>query len=72
MYEAKRAGKSQIKIFDPAMRLSATRHLEYRSELGLAIERGQMRLMFQPMIDLVTGRRRGRRGAAALGAPRAR
>ena len=55
MYEAKRAGKSQIKIFDPAMRLTATRHLEFRSELGLAIEKGQMRLMFQPMIDLTNG-----------------
>ncbi len=55
MYEAKRAGKSQIKIFDPAMRLSATRHLEFRSELGLAIERGQMRLVFQPIVDLGTG-----------------
>ena len=55
MYEAKRAGKSQIKIFDPAMRLPATRHLEFRTELSLAIERGQMRLMFQPMIDLDTG-----------------
>ena len=55
MYEAKRAGKSQIKIFDPAMRLTATRHLEFRSELGLAIEREQMRVMFQPMIDLTNG-----------------
>ena len=63
MYEAKRAGKSQIKIFDPTMRLSATRHLEFRTELGLAIERDQMRLMFQPMIDLVTG---GVVGAEAL------
>jgi predicted signal transduction protein with EAL and GGDEF domain len=52
MYEAKRAGKSQIKIFDPAMRLSATRHLEFRSELGSAIERDQLRLVFQPMVDL--------------------
>ena len=52
MYEAKRAGKSQIKIFDPAMRLTATRHLEFRSELGSAIERDQLRLVFQPMVDL--------------------
>ena len=37
MYEAKRAGKGQIKIFDPAMRLGATTHLEYRSELGLGV-----------------------------------
>jgi diguanylate cyclase (GGDEF)-like protein/PAS domain S-box-containing protein len=55
MYEAKRAGKSQIKIFDPAMRLTATRHLEFRTELGVAIERNQLRLMFQPMISLTTG-----------------
>jgi len=52
MYEAKRAGKSQIKIFDPAMRLSATRHLEFRGDLGSAIERDQLRLVFQPMVDL--------------------
>lgn len=52
MYEAKRAGKSQIKIFDPAMRLTATRHLEFRSDLGSAIEREQLRLVFQPMVDL--------------------
>jgi diguanylate cyclase (GGDEF)-like protein/PAS domain S-box-containing protein len=52
MYEAKRAGKSQIKIFDPAMRLTASRHLEFRSDLGSAIEREQLRLVFQPMIDL--------------------
>lgn len=56
MYEAKRAGKSQIKIFDPAMRLTATRHLEFRSDLGSAIEHDQLRLVFQPMVDLRTQR----------------
>jgi diguanylate cyclase (GGDEF)-like protein/PAS domain S-box-containing protein len=55
MYEAKRAGKSQIKIFDPAMRLTATRHLEFRGELGVAVERDQMRLMFQPIVSLASG-----------------
>jgi diguanylate cyclase (GGDEF)-like protein/PAS domain S-box-containing protein len=54
MYEAKRAGKSQIKIFDPAMRLSASRHLEFRSDLSNAVEREQLRLVFQPMVDLRT------------------
>lgn len=56
MYEAKRAGKSQIKIFDPAMRLSASRHLEFRSDLSDAIDRHQLRLVYQPMVDLRTGR----------------
>ncbi len=55
MYEAKRAGKGQIKIFDPAMRLSATKHLEFRSELGNAIEQGQLRLVFQPQVNLRSG-----------------
>jgi diguanylate cyclase (GGDEF)-like protein/PAS domain S-box-containing protein len=55
MYEAKRAGKGRIKIFDPAMRLMATRHLEYRSDLGAALDEGHLRLVFQPVIDLRTG-----------------
>ncbi len=56
MYEAKRAGKSQIKIFDPTMRLSASRHLEFRGDLASAIERGELRLLYQPMVDLQTHR----------------
>jgi len=55
MYEAKRAGKGQIRIFDPAMRLVATKHLEYRSDLGEALDRGQMRLVYMPFVDLRSG-----------------
>ena len=56
MYEAKRAGKSRIKIFDPTMRLTASRHLEFRNDLSHAVERGQLRLVYQPMVDLQTHR----------------
>ncbi len=59
MYEAKRAGKGQIKIFDPAMRLGASTQLEYRNLLGSALENDQLRLVFQPQIDLRTGEVRG-------------
>ncbi len=55
MYEAKRAGKGQIKIFDPAMRLGATTHLEDRSALATALDNDEMRLVYQPLVDLVTG-----------------
>ncbi|MEP4650859.1 MAG: EAL domain-containing protein, partial [Ilumatobacter sp.] len=55
MYEAKRAGKGQIKIFDPAMRLGATTQLDYRSELSTALENRQLRLVYQPLVDLRTG-----------------
>jgi len=33
----------------------ATKHLEYRGDLGEAIERDQMRLVFMPFVDLATG-----------------
>ena len=72
MYEAKRAGKGQIRIFDPAMRLVATKHLEYRSDLGEALERGQMRLVYMPFVDLRIGPGGRRRGARALAPPAAR
>lgn len=55
MYEAKRAGKGQIRIFDPAMRLVATKHLEYRSELAAALEHDQLRLVYMPFVDLRSG-----------------
>ena len=37
------------------MRLVATKHLEYRSELGEALERGQFRLVYMPFVDLRSG-----------------
>lgn len=55
MYEAKRAGKGQIRIFDPAMRLLATKHLEYRTELGDALDNDELRLVYMPFVDLKTG-----------------
>jgi len=55
MYEAKRAGKGQIKIFDPAMRLGATTQLEFRHELAVALEQQQFRLVYQPLVSLHTG-----------------
>jgi diguanylate cyclase (GGDEF)-like protein/PAS domain S-box-containing protein len=55
MYEAKRAGKGQIRIFDPAMRLVATKHLEYRSELGAALDNDELRLVYMPFVDLRSG-----------------
>ena len=55
MYEAKRAGKGQIKIFDPAMRLGATTQLEFRHELAVALEQRQLRLFYQPLVSLRTG-----------------
>ncbi|CAN5612753.1 hypothetical protein BH23ACT3_BH23ACT3_15860 [soil metagenome] len=59
MYEAKRSGKGQVRIFDPAMRSIASRHLAYRSELASALERDQLRVVYLPYVDLATGEVRG-------------
>ena len=59
MYEAKRAGKGQIRIFDPAMRRVAARQLAYRGELSHALGRDQLRVVYQPYVDLASGEVRG-------------
>lgn len=56
MYEAKRAGKGQVRLFDPMMRRVVAKHLEYRTALALALERSELRLVFMPYVDLRTGR----------------
>ncbi|MEZ5295674.1 MAG: EAL domain-containing protein [Ilumatobacteraceae bacterium] len=55
MYEAKRAGKGQIRIFDPAMRMVATKHLEYRGDLAKALDRQELRIVFMPFVELASG-----------------
>ncbi len=54
MYAAKRSGRGLIRIFDPAMRQRAARHVEYRRELPAAISRDQLRVVYLPHLDLVT------------------
>jgi diguanylate cyclase len=55
MYAAKRSGRGQIRIFDPAMRQRATRHVEYRRELPFAISRNQLSVVYLAHCDLVSG-----------------
>jgi diguanylate cyclase (GGDEF)-like protein/PAS domain S-box-containing protein len=56
MYRAKDRGRARHEIFDDEMRRRTTQRLELADELALAIERGQIVVYYQPIIDLVTGR----------------
>ena len=55
MYEAKRAGRGRAATFDPAMHVSASLRFGLETDLRHAIEREQLRVVFQPIVDLADG-----------------
>jgi EAL domain-containing protein (putative c-di-GMP-specific phosphodiesterase class I) len=55
MYRAKDRGKGRYEIFDEEMRADAVTRLETESALRRALERGELRLHFQPEVDLADG-----------------
>ncbi len=55
MYAAKRNGKAQWVLFDPAMQERVRRRLEMENDLRRALERKEFFLEFQPVFDLTSG-----------------
>ena len=55
MYVAKRSGRNQICVFDDRMHEAAKARFQLEHDLRLAIERDQLRLRFQPIVDVATG-----------------
>ena len=56
MYRAKEDGRGRFVIFDGAMRSRVTERLELESDLRRALERDELRLRYQPLVDLRTDR----------------
>ncbi|HEU5018516.1 MAG TPA: EAL domain-containing protein [Pseudolabrys sp.] len=52
MYHAKRIGGDRIEIFKPAMRSRKTDRLTLESELRRAIERQEIKVLYQPIVRL--------------------
>lgn len=59
MYEAKRLPGMSIEYFAPAMHASARDRLALTADLRRAIERDELHLVYQPIVDLETGRTLG-------------
>jgi diguanylate cyclase (GGDEF)-like protein/PAS domain S-box-containing protein len=59
MYSAKSEGGGMWRAFEPAMLDAARRRLELKSALDRAIERDELLLHYQPIVDLDTGAVRG-------------
>jgi diguanylate cyclase (GGDEF)-like protein/PAS domain S-box-containing protein len=55
MYRAKERGGTRIELFDSAMREGAVESLAMEQELQRALEQDELRLFFQPAVDLATG-----------------
>jgi diguanylate cyclase (GGDEF)-like protein/PAS domain S-box-containing protein len=53
---SKRAGKGRAEPFRDEMLVEGPSELEMRSELRTAIEADQLRLLYQPVVELATGR----------------
>ena len=56
MYSAKAAGRARHAIFDKAMRKRAVKRLELEHALRRGIERQELRLVYQPQVELGSGR----------------
>ncbi|MBV9100642.1 MAG: EAL domain-containing protein [Candidatus Dormibacteraeota bacterium] len=56
MYRAKMKGKGTFEIFEQSMQEVVTRRLEVRTDLERAIERDELVLRYQPIVEMATGR----------------
>ncbi|MET0983428.1 MAG: EAL domain-containing protein [Telluria sp.] len=56
MYEAKRAGRNRLAYFSPAMQDRAQERRRMSDNLRLALERGELHVHYQPIVDMKTGR----------------
>ena len=56
MYRAKANGKSRYEVFDQKMHAHAVALLQLETDLRLAIEREEFRILYQPVISVRSGR----------------
>jgi diguanylate cyclase (GGDEF)-like protein len=59
MYRAKRLGRSRVDVFDEALRTQATHRLETEIRLRTALDWRELRLLYQPICAVETGRLTG-------------
>ena len=59
MYRAKGRGKNCFAVFDPSMHQSAQAQLQMEAELRQAIANHQLRVLYQPIVSLRSGRIEG-------------
>jgi EAL domain-containing protein (putative c-di-GMP-specific phosphodiesterase class I) len=56
MYRAKARGKARHEVFDTAMHERTVELLRFETDLRRAIERGELRVYYQPVVEMRSGR----------------
>jgi len=56
MYRAKQQGRARCEFFDETMRTEAATRLELQTALHWAIERDELRVFYQPLVEVASGR----------------
>jgi len=59
LYRAKEGGKARSELFDERMQAQAVDTLQTEDDLSLAVAQGQLRLHYQPIVDLADGHVQG-------------
>jgi predicted signal transduction protein with EAL and GGDEF domain len=59
MYRAKKAGGGRYELFDDEMRAKVVGRLRIEKELRHALDHGELRVHYQPVVDTVSGLPRG-------------
>jgi diguanylate cyclase (GGDEF)-like protein/PAS domain S-box-containing protein len=55
MYRAKSGGRARYEVFDAAMREQVTAFMRTQNDLRRALERDELRVHYQPIVELATG-----------------
>jgi PAS domain S-box-containing protein len=56
MYRAKQAGKARCEVSDPAMHANAVKRLQLETDLRKALDQGEFRVHYQPIVSMQTGK----------------
>jgi len=59
MYTAKASGRDRVDHYRPAMHTAAVDRLELEADLRVAVDRGEMSVQYQPIVELASGRTLG-------------
>ncbi len=72
MYQAKDRGRNNFQLFSPIMARKLRERVAIEASLRAALERGQLDVHYQPIVDIVSKQRHGRSRRCCAGSIRRR